>query len=261
MKKSLRILSLIIAAIFLISGTTLLVCFADEEVPAVDPVDSGGGDDGGNTGGEIGGDDGGNTGGEIGGDDGSEIGGGDYSGGGDGGYSDGGYSDGDGDYSGGSGGYVDTDTGYDSDPWYYGDASNYSYNVEYSDEPAGSVSSNTTLYNSSGMSAADAAPNEWSEITLDEKTIKTGVTDFSAIKSNTETEDDSQWILYLGYLLLILAALGILYFIAATIAARRQMKKQERMERRQAPGPRRSARDYREGGYQRTSRFADEAPS
>lgn len=177
-------------------------------------------------------------------------------------------SGGDSDYNGDYNNY-DNSNNYveDSDPLYYGDASNYNYNVSDSNEAVGSVSSNTPLYNSSGMSAEDAAPNEWSDIVLDEKTVKTGVADFSAIKSNTEVQDNGDWILYLGYALLALAALGILYFIIATIAHRKAVKKEAaRMERRRASSPARSeaarmeARERREAGSQRTSRFADENP-
>lgn len=139
------------------------------------------------------------------------------------------------DYSGNSNQY------YDDDPIWYGDASNYDYNTSGDNNAAaGSVSSKTSLYNTSGLSAEEAAPNEWSEITLDEKSVKTGVADFSAIKSNTRTEDDSQWILYLGYLLIILSVLGVLYFIVATLAARKANQKAERMERRYGTAPSRS---------------------
>lgn len=115
---------------------------------------------------------------------------------------------------------------YDNSQTYgnYADNSNNSNNYVYSDETAGSVSKNNTLYNSSGISAADAAPNTWSDIKLDEKTVKTGVADFSSIKTNTETADNGQWILYLGYLLLGLSVLGILYFIIASIAQRKAYK-------------------------------------
>ena len=264
MKKSLRFISLILAAVFLIAGSATLVCYADNEdvtpaedpvtpaedpvtpaedpvTPAEDPVTPAENPDSGNSG------SGSNSGEQTGGNTGYDT---DY----------------DPDYS---GGYVEEpEQYYDPDPLYYGDASNYSYNVESNDEPVGSVSSNTTLYNSSGMSAADAAPNEWSDITLDEKTVKTGVSDFSAIKSNTETQDNGDWILYLGYVLLALAGLGILYFIVATIAARKAMKKAERMERRRSSSPARSTAARMEeqerrasGSYHRTSHFADEAPS
>ncbi|MBQ3284931.1 MAG: hypothetical protein IJH40_04730 [Ruminococcus sp.] len=258
MKKSLRFIALILAVVFMISGTVMLACSAvgedavggdtpapqepvnndpapaeepvnNDPAPAVEEPDN-------------------NSGGNVISDDNS-------------GY-DNSYDNDNGSGSGDNNYYVE-----DSDPLYYGDASNLSYNVSDSNEAVGSVSSNTPLYNASGMSAEDAAPNEWSDIVLDEKTVKTGVADFSAIKSNTEVQDNGDWILYLGYALLALAALGILYFIIATVAHRSAAKKEAaRMERRRASSPARSeaarmeARERREAGAQRTSRFADENP-
>ena len=150
--------------------------------------------------------------------------------------------------------YADTNNGYNS--------SNY----VYSDETAGSVSKNNTLYSSSGISAADAAPNAWSDIKLDEKTVKTGVADFSSIKANTETADNGQWILYLGYLLLALSVLGILYFIIASIAQRNAYKTASARESRAAysAAPRSQAarmneRDRRASASQRSiNRYNDD---
>lgn len=258
MKRSLRFIALILSALFLIAGAMTVVCYADEPVeppveqpveqpvnsvpaedlppaadsePANDPVPA---------------------------EEPQNV---DNNSGVDNGY----------DNSNGSG-YTNEEPNYyveDSDPMYYGDASNYDYNANvHQDVPAGAVSSQTTLYNSSGMSAEDAAPNEWSDIVLDEKTVKTGVADFSAIKSNTETKDNGDWILYVGYVLLGLSALGILYFIVATIVHRKKAKKEAaRMERRRSASPARSEaarmeeRERRESASaRRTSRFADENP-
>lgn len=150
----------------------------------------------------------------------------------------------------------------------YADTSNgnNSNNYVYSDETAGSVSKNNTLYSSSGISAADAAPNTWSDIKLDEKTVKTGVADFSSIKTNTETADNGQWILYLGYLLLALSVLGILYFIIASIAQRKAYNTASARESRAAysAAPRSQAarmneRERRESASQRSiNRYNDE---
>lgn len=150
----------------------------------------------------------------------------------------------------------------------YADTSNgnNSNNYVYSDETAGSVSKNNTLYSSSGISAADAAPNTWSDIKLDEKTVKTGVADFSSIKANTETADNGQWILYLGYLLLALSVLGILYFIIASIAQRKAYNTAAARESRAAysAAPRSQAarmneRERRESASQRSiNRYNDE---
>ena len=254
MKKSLRFISLFIAVLFMLSGAIMIVCGAvgeegDSPVEAQEPVmqdepvndpepvnepepviddnqSSGGVDNNSGSGVDYGSDNSDDT---------------DNSG-----------------YSSGYSGYVD------EDPIYYGN-SDLGYEIE-NVESAGAVSSSTPLYNTSGMSAADAEPNEWSDIVLDEKTVKTGVADFSTIKSNTETQDNGDWILYLGYALLALAGLGILYFIIATIAHRKAVRKAERLERRRASSPARSeaarmdAKDRRAASPSgRTSRFADES--
>ena len=285
MKKSLRFISLLIAVVFMISGAVMVICHADEGDGQTggggqSGQSAGGGDQGGQTGG---GDQGGQTGG---GDQGGQTGGGDQGG-----------QTGGGDQSGQSGGSVDynsgSDSGYDSGynsgydsgynsgndsgnagtvednaPVYYGDPSNSNnYVVNSTESAAGSVSS--SLYNSSGMSAEDAKPNEWSDITLDEKTVQTGVTDFSAIKENTKVEDNGYWILYVGYALLGLSVIGILYFIIATIAHRSAVKKAERLERRRSSSAYRSSAarmeererydEYEEEApRRRTSRFADD---
>lgn len=258
MKRSLRFIALILSALFLIAGAMTVVCYADEPVeqpveqPAEQPVNSVPAEDPAPVvdpepvNDPVPAEEPQNV------DNNSGV--------------DNGYDNGNGS------GYTNEEPNYyveDSDPMYYGDASNYDYNANvHQDVPAGAVSSQTTLYNSSGMSAEDAAPNEWSDIVLDEKTVKTGVADFSAIKSNTETKDNGDWILYVGYVLLGLSALGILYFIVATIVHRKKAKKEAaRMERRRSSSPARSEaarmeeRERRESASaRRTSRFADENP-
>lgn len=259
MKRSLRFIALILSAFFLIAGAMTVVCYADEPVdqqaveqPAEQPVNSVPAEDPAPVVDPEPVND------PVPAEEPQNV---DNNSGVDNGY----------DNSNGSG-YTNEQPNYyveDSDPLYYGDASNYDYNANVQqDVPAGAVSSQTTLYNSSGMSAEDAAPNEWSDIVLDEKTVKTGVADFSAIKSNTETKDNGDWILYVGYVLLGLSALGILYFIVATIVHRKKAKKEAaRMERRRSASPARSEaarmeeRERRESApARRTSRFADENP-
>lgn len=259
MKRSLRFIALILSALFLIAGAMTVVCYADEPVdqqpveqPAEQPVNSVPAEDPAPVVDPEPVND------PVPAEEPQNV---DNNSGVDNGY----------DNSNGSG-YTNEEPNYyveDSDPMYYGDASNYDYNANVQqDVPAGAVSSQTTLYNSSGMSAEDAAPNEWSDIVLDEKTVKTGVADFSAIKSNTETKDNGDWILYVGYVLLGLSALGILYFIVATIVHRKKAKKEAaRMERRRSSSPARSEaarmeeRERRESApARRTSRFADENP-
>ena len=168
------------------------------------------------------------------------------------------------DYSNGDNGYV-YNQNYEEDQFVFG--YDYDYNSISEDGTTGSISSQTTLYNASGISDEEVKPNEWSEITLDEKAVKTGVADFSSIKTNTDTNDNGELILYIGYLLIALSALGILYFIVSTLAQRRADKAAaERDRRRSSSAPARSAaarmeeRERRSSGApaQRTSRYADE---
>ena len=276
MKKSIRFISLLIAVVFMISGAVMVVCHAEPEGGDQSAQGGGqsgqqGGDQSGQQGGDQSGQQGGDQSGQQGGDQSGQQ-GGDQSGqqGGNTGYDDGNnYNSGSGydsgsnnDYSGNNAGSVE-----DNAPVYYGDPSNSNnYVVNSTESAAGSVSS--SLYNSSGMSAEDAKPNEWSDITLDEKSVQTGVTDFSSIKENTKVEDNGHWILYVGYALLGLSVLGILYFIIATIAHRNAVKKAERLERRRSSSASRSAAarmeederydDYEEAPRRRTSRYADD---
>lgn len=176
-------------------------------------------------------------------------------------------------------GYIAEDPNQTNNQAYNNNINNNSYNTQYgydeygdgtgNEEAAGSVTSNTTLYQSSGLSDKDAAPNQWSEITLDEKTVKTGTASFKSIKTNSN-EAVGEWIVYLGYFLIGLAVLGILYFIIATIAQRRYDREMERLERRgRSTAPPRSVagrmeeqerRQARASAPPRTSRYADEAP-
>ncbi len=236
MKKTLKYLSLVLAALFIIAGSTL-VAFADDPPagdppvtpdpvvdpePVVDPqpviepdpyIEPDPGsytpDDGGS----------GNT----------------------------GTGTGDGDNY--TGNYTTTDDYYRNtdDPLVYsfGDDANVN-RPSASDEAAGSVTSKTKLYDSNGISDKDAAPNKWSEITLDEKkTTTTGVTDFSSIKNDTNRNARHyDWLIYVGYALIGLSVLGIIYFIIATAVQRKADRELEARE------PRTETR--------RTSRFADE---
>lgn len=171
-----------------------------------------------------------------------------------------GYENNNSDSSGNSGVY------YDPEPISYGYDTGSSSEVVTSD----SVTSNSELIQTPSKSSADIAPEKWSDITPpDVNTVKneSGDINFSSIKNNTSKKDDSYWILYLGYALIGLSVLGILYFIIASIVSSKAAKKAERMERRRA-----TSRPAYYGGYEdeapqwqepsvpekRTSRFADE---
>lgn len=267
MKKSLRFISLLIAVVFMISGAVMVVCHAEpdnnaqpaqnDQQPAQNDPQPAQNDQQTSQNDQSSGNNSYDTGNN--GYDNQNN----YNSGYDSGYNSG-Y---DSNYNSGSYDSGNVGTVEDNAPVYYGDPSNSNnYVVNSTESAAGSVSS--SLYNSSGMSAEDAKPNEWSDITLDEKTVQTGVTDFSAIKENTKVEDNGYWILYVGYALLGLSVLGILYFIIATIAHRSAVKKAERLERRRSSSPSRSAAarmeererydEYEEAPRRRTSRYADE---
>ena len=118
----------------------------------------------------------------------------------------------------------------EEDPIWYGDASSRDYNTGNNEQSAGSVKDSTTLFNTSRTNNDDVKPNAWSDITLDEKTVpnKNTAGSFSAIKANTDKNDNGQWILYLGYLLIALSVIGIIYFIVATVSARKQNRREKR---------------------------------
>ena len=67
---------------------------------------------------------------------------------------------------------------------------------------------------------------KWSNITLDtSKAPKEGeVQSFKTIKTNTSTEDNGDYILYIGLALIVLAVIGILYYTIATVTYRKKLK-------------------------------------
>ena len=259
MKKSIRLITLILALVFMISGAALVVCHAVDEPIGGDemPVENGGGvENGGNVGGNDGGEISDNP--DIGGDN-NGVSGVDVDNGQSGNDGGGNVIDSDSDADGNS---DNSNQGYYYDPDTNGDNSNYNYNIsDNGDTAVSSVTPNTTLYNSSGMSAAEAAPNEWSEITLDEKTVRTGVTDFSQIQDDPETAEDNSlpllnYILLLRYLLLFLSLSGIVFVIVDFIISKSNyneaLRRAERSDRRRnhaspPAGERRTEGRYRSG--------------
>ncbi len=233
MKKSLRYITLILAAIFLISGLSL-VAYAD-----VGPED--GGEPVGDDGGEIivppvdpgvdpveVPDDGGY-------DNPVDV---------DPGYSEPDYGDSsiepvDGgnngsDYNNTDGGYYEpSQVTYDEDPIYYGDASNYDYNASSdNNRDAGSV--NTQLYPTKIDNSDAIKAQKWENLELpnDSKNVKlnsgnaNGDVSFKSMKTNNASGDDMGYIPYIGVALVALAVLGILYFIIATVTQRRSKSAQ-----------------------------------
>ena len=122
--------------------------------------------------------------------------------------------------------YVEPD--YSEDPIWYGDASDYDYNTGDNDRAAGSVSDTTQLFDTKVTNEADVAPNAWTNIALDEKSVSKGAGSFSSIKADSSGGDNGYWILIVGYILIGLAVLGILYFIVATVSARKANQRERR---------------------------------
>ena len=123
-------------------------------------------------------------------------------------------------------------TGYDDDPLWYGDEPDHAYSSDGSGT-AGSVSDANTLTKTSDINAADIAPNEWSAITIDVESTKKDTTSsksFASIKTDDSVDpnDNGQWILWLGCGLIALSVLGILYFIVATLSARKKAERERR---------------------------------
>ena len=264
MKKSMRYITLILAAIFLIAGT-MLVAYADTGVDSGVDSGSGGVDSGSDQGGGEGGgsDQGGGEGGgsdqvvdpgvdpdvDPGVDPGSgsgDSGSGDSgSGSDDGGYVDPGYVDpgyvdpgnGGNNYDDGSntgsdnGSYNNTPVYYDEDPLFYGDASNYDYNTSVdNDKSAGTI--DTELYPTKLNTSDSIKAQKWEDLELptDNNNVKlnsgnaAGDVSFASMQKNTAKGDDMGYIPYIGFVCIALSALGILYFIIATVSARKTAK-------------------------------------
>ena len=122
--------------------------------------------------------------------------------------------------------YVDSYT--DENGYYYYDEEEMVNNIE---DTAGNVSDYTNLYDTSNINDSELKKTEWANIAL--STSKGDATDFSSIKDNTETDDNGQWIIYTGLILIGLSLLGILYFIIATATYKKKLKKLKEREQRQ----------------------------
>ena len=226
MKKSLKYFALLLALVFVITGTAMVAYATGDDGSGSDAVDTGAGEDPVYTDPGVGGDGGSDSG------DAPAV---DPGAGEDPAYTDPGSGDDSAYVDPGSGddSYVEPDPGYDTpiyyeeeEPLWYGESD---YSVSDNDGAAGSVSDTTKLYESKGTSDADVAPNQWTNIALDEKSVKnSGAQSFSGIQDDTAAADNGEWMLYLGYILIALAVLGILYFIVATISARKENQRERR---------------------------------
>ena len=117
--------------------------------------------------------------------------------------------------------YVDSYTNEDGS--YYYDEDTMVNNIE---GYAGNVSDYTTLYDTSDFNKSELKEQKWDNITIDTSKAPSdkNAMDFSSIKDNTSANDDGQWILYTGYILIGLSICGILYYIIATATYNKKVK-------------------------------------
>jgi len=142
-----------------------------------------------------------------------------------------------------SGGYVDSYT--NEDGYYYYDEDEMVNNLE---DTAGNVSDYTDLYDTSDLNKEELKESKWDDIVLDTSKADGDAADFSAIKENKETDDNGQWIIYTGLILIGLSLLGILYFIIATATYKKKLKalklREQRQRRREQERPRDDYGDF-----------------
>lgn len=114
---------------------------------------------------------------------------------------------------------------------YYFDEDEMVNNV---DGVASNVTDQTNLYDTSNFSESALKETKWNDIALN---ISAGNTsdamDFSAIKDNKSTDDNGQWMIYTGYVLIAASVLGIMYFIIATATYKNRLKKLKAREQKQ----------------------------
>ncbi len=139
-----------------------------------------------------------------------------------------------------SGGYVDDG----NDDFYYYDEDEMANSIENS---AGSVSDMTDLYDTSDVNEKALQKEEWNDIVLD-TTTKSDASDFSAIKQNTNKNDDGKWILYTGFILIGLSVIGIMYFIIATATYKKKLKKLKARQQKLDTNRSRARNDYGDYG-------------
>ena len=222
-KRFLCILISIMIIAMIVSSISVMTVFADEGAVVIEE----GGGEGGGEGGE-------------GGVEGGDIGGGDDSG--DIGYVDNGEGSGDsgdnGNVDSGDGGNVSgggDNSMYNSNGYVTNSDSNYYYFDEEAAAKSGDpninkVEEKAELYQTSDLDDSALKENEWSDIKLDTQKTVTPAKSFNAIKENTEKDDNSQWILYIGIVLIGLSALGILYFVVATSVYKKKLDELQNRE-------------------------------
>ena len=140
----------------------------------------------------------------------------------------------------GGGNYESGDGGndnsiYNSSGYVTNSDSNYYYFDEEAAAKSGDpninkVEEKAELYKTSDLDDSVLKENEWSDIKLDTQKTVTPAKSFNAIKENTEKDDNSQWILYIGIVLIGLSALGILYFVVATSVYKKKLDELQNRE-------------------------------
>lgn len=123
------------------------------------------------------------------------------------------------------------DNGDYGDHGNYGDYGNYGDNGSSSGD-AGSVADANALVDTSLIHDVDTTPSKWSDISIDPDSVKGGDSNlsFASIKTDDRLDpnDNGQWILWLGYALITLSVLGVLYFIVSTLNARKIAERERR---------------------------------
>ena len=120
----------------------------------------------------------------------------------------------------------DTPTQEPTDNNHYDDFDNYGDNdndgiPDNTDNNVDDVTSNTPQFPTSEINREET---KWQEITL-EKSNKSSAKSFKTIKENKSTDDNGQWILIAGLIMIALAIIGIIYFIIAMITYSKKKKK------------------------------------
>lgn len=131
---------------------------------------------------------------------------------------------------------TEVDSGYDGgwDTTEFSDWSDYSGDGS---RVVGSVDVDP-LANTKELSENDVKPETWSNISISQKELKEiqevgAAGSFKELQKTPEDDgsdekDDGGWILWLGYGLIVLAVLCIIYFIVSTVNAKKQAERERR---------------------------------
>ena len=150
---------------------------------------------------------------------------------------------------------IDTPDSGNEQPGYINDPnSNDYYPGDYSsngEDNADSVTGNTDLWKPS-VDNKDLEESEWTNIVLDTSNTNTNAADFSAIKKNSATNSTmSTTYLVLGIVLILMSVAGFVYYGCATSAYKKKLKRLNAREQkhRDSHNAQRDRRDYGEDDY------------